>query len=489
MEKSNLLVDEIVIGAGLTGLMYANVLAEKGYKVALLEKHTKPGGYATNFSRKGEFTFDCSLHKITGFGEKGNLSNALQRSGLSDVIEFHPYDHLTTFIIGDRFIHLPAEGSAFKEKLLAEFPTQQNALDIFFTDIDTHGYQNYMMARLALGEYELDTSLLLESKALSKITTYEYLANIFDDKELITLLCSLVINLGVEAFEADALYFLHFAYTFINTDKCYIKGSSQSLSDALANELVKRGGQLIVREEIDRITINNGSATGCTSRRYNIDAKNITFTGCPHQITHLIPEQHMPVDFVNKLNKLEFGLGAFFLYVGLDVPPEETGLIDQDYLIGSPDYLDKADEACHSDLRYDCWPIGITNYHALDNTYGNVIQIGLLDQQSDWFDLSRKDYKAKKKLIAEMILQRVDHYFPKIRKHIKYMDISTPKTNHKFTNSGGGSCFGYKPVPNRSMRFLKKPPVDSLQFVGTWMNGAGYEPAMCLGFTVATVSR
>ena len=133
--------------------------------------------------------------------------------------------------------------------------------------------------------------------------------------------------------------------------------------------------------------------------------------------------------------------------------------------------------------------LSISNYHALDPSYGHVIQLGVLDQQADWFDLSRSDYKERKKHIAQILLSRTEAYFPKLAEHIKFMDISTPKTNFKFTNSGGGSSFGYKPVPKRNMRFLKKPPVEKLQFVGTWMNGAGYEPAMCLGFTMATLAE
>lgn len=489
MDKKLITADEVIIGAGLTGLVYANVLAAKGRKVVVLEKHTKPGGYATNFSRKSKFTFDCSLHKITGFGENGNLSNALERSGLAELINFHPYHHLTTFIIGERVIHLPADGDAFERKLYQEFEDQKNGLKQFFDDIKSHGFQNYMLARMALGEYQLDPSLLIDSKALSKITTYQYLTERFSDQQLISLLCSIVINLGVEAYEADALYFLHFAYTFIYTDKCYVKGSSQSLSDALAKELVNRGGELLNKEEINQIKVKDNKATGCISRRYNINADKMTFTGCPHQITQLLPRENLPTDFIKKLDKLEFGLGSFFIYLGLSVPPEQIGFTEQDYLICSEDYLSDAKEACHSDLRYSRWPLSISNYHALDPSYGYVIQLGVLDQQADWFKLNRSDYKARKKDIAQLLLARAEQYFPELKQHITYMDISTPKTNYKFTNSGGGSSFGYKPVPKRNMRFLKRPPVEQLQFVGTWMNGAGYEPAMCLGFTIATLSR
>lgn len=489
MEKQILTMDEVIVGAGLTGLVYANVMADRGIRVALVEKHTKPGGYATNFSRKRRYIFDCSLHKITGFGENGNVENALKRAGLYDLITFYPYEHLTTFFLGDFEVRLPADGESFLGCLIDHFPDEKEALEVMYQDIKTHGYQNYMLARMALGEFEIDPDLFFESKQLSRISTYEYLTQRFTDRRIITLFCSLAINLGVEAVEADALYFLHFAYTFLFTEKRYVKGSSQALSDILADAFVKKGGLLLLREEVTGIQVSDKRVTGIESRRYKIKSPSLVFTGCPHQIIKLLPDGVMDSPYRDKFDKLEFGLGAFIVYLGLDLSPAEIGLSEQDYLIASDSYMDTATSACHGEERYDTWPLSISNYHALDAKYGNVLQLEILDQQDDWLELPRHEYKAKKSRIAERVLERALRRFPQLASHIVFMEVSTPRTNKKFTNSEGGSSFGYKPVPGRNMRFLKKPPAEGLSFVGTWMNGAGYEPAICLGFTAATLRK
>ncbi|WP_375055761.1 phytoene desaturase family protein [Zobellella sp. DQSA1] len=478
--------DEIVVGAGLTGLVYANVMAASGKRVVVVEKHTKPGGYASNFVRKRDYTFDCSLHKITGFGVNGNLSNALERAGLIDLLPFYPYQELTTIIHGSSRMTLPADGAQLEQFLLSRFPSAQEGLNAFFHDIKTVGYQNYMLARMTLGEYEMDPELFLSSRKLNRMTTYEYLLSTFNDRDLITILCALAINLGVEAFEADALYFLHFAYTFMYTEKRYVKGSSQSWSNALAQELERRGGRLLLREEVTAIDISHSSIKGCSTRRYKIKAPHMVWTGSPSQVSELAGDQ-VPASFSNAFSALEPGLGTFIVYLGLSETPEHCGFHKSDYLITDTSYLDDAHHACHSDLRYERWPLSISNYHLLDNQYGFVIQLEILDQMSDWFHLSRKDYKKKKECVAERILDRAERSFPGLRRYIQYMDISTPKTNYKFTNSLGGSAFGYKPVPRRNSRFLQHPPLSGLQFLGTWVNGAGYEPAMCLGFTAATL--
>ena len=47
--------DAVIIGSGLGGLSCAAAFARQGFKPLVLEKHDRPGGYATTFSRPGGF--------------------------------------------------------------------------------------------------------------------------------------------------------------------------------------------------------------------------------------------------------------------------------------------------------------------------------------------------------------------------------------------------------------------------------------------------
>jgi len=81
------LYDVIIIGSGMGGLTAGNILAKKGYKVLIIEKHFISGGCTTNFKRK-EFTFDASIHLLNGCERGGMIYNILRKFNAQDSIEF-----------------------------------------------------------------------------------------------------------------------------------------------------------------------------------------------------------------------------------------------------------------------------------------------------------------------------------------------------------------------------------------------------------------
>jgi len=77
--------DAICVGAGITSLAFGAQLAQRhpGARILVIDKHGVPGGYATVFQRpKAGAAFDCSLHKLSGMGEGGNLRRIFADLGL-----------------------------------------------------------------------------------------------------------------------------------------------------------------------------------------------------------------------------------------------------------------------------------------------------------------------------------------------------------------------------------------------------------------------
>ncbi len=485
-EKVEYECDIVVIGAGLCGLTFANTAAMRGWNVAVVEKHFKPGGYATNFERnKGEYTFDCSQHKITGIGPDGNMRDALTRAGLWDKIDFKLYTDLTCVIIEDKRYEFPVEYAGIKKKTYEYFPEDKEGIDQFFADIESHGMQNYMFARMALGEYKLNTDLLSESRKLSKRTAKEYFESLFSNPHLTIIWSTIASNLGCLPEEADALYFLHFAYTFLSTGVGYVQGTAQSLANNLAKEAEARGVRFFYSEEVQNIHVKDGAVDSVETKRSIIRSPEVVATCAPQVVRKTITEGTLGPKFDEKIAKLQVGLSSFINYLALDVPPEELGFKRSEYFLTTLQGIHLSNDEKQTDKRYQYWPILITNYHKLDPSLGNILQVTSHDIAGNWFELDRLQYREEKKRISDIIMGRFFEEFPQVRGHIEFHDMSSPKTNYKYTRSPEGAAYGFKATPGRNVRFLQKPRVQGLQFVGTWVNGAGYEPAVCLGFTYA----
>src|SRR6516162_1485347 len=91
--------DVICVGAGLTTLGFAALYQRRypGQRVLLIDKHALAGGYATEFRRpKAAALFDCSLHKLSGMREGGNLRRILNDLGILSELDLLYHNELFT---------------------------------------------------------------------------------------------------------------------------------------------------------------------------------------------------------------------------------------------------------------------------------------------------------------------------------------------------------------------------------------------------------
>ena len=66
----------VVVGAGIGGLVAANLLVQEGLSVLLVEQHYMAGGYCSTFRRAG-YTFDAATHFYPLLGNPDTLTGRL----------------------------------------------------------------------------------------------------------------------------------------------------------------------------------------------------------------------------------------------------------------------------------------------------------------------------------------------------------------------------------------------------------------------------
>src|ERR671932_246932 len=86
--------DAVVVGAGVGGLVCANLLAREGLSVLLVEQHYMVGGYCSTFRRAG-YTFDAATHFYPLLGNPRTITGGLLRElGLTNGwVKMDPVDH------------------------------------------------------------------------------------------------------------------------------------------------------------------------------------------------------------------------------------------------------------------------------------------------------------------------------------------------------------------------------------------------------------
>ena len=125
--------DVIIIGAGMGGLSAAAHLAVNDVKVLVLEQHDKVGGCTTNFKR-GDFTFDSSLHQMAG-GGPGKKNRALYKlleiTGVGKKVELIELPHFYRSIYPGVDITLPSNWEGFKNALKEKWPEEEEGIEKF----------------------------------------------------------------------------------------------------------------------------------------------------------------------------------------------------------------------------------------------------------------------------------------------------------------------------------------------------------------------
>lgn len=121
-------VDAVVIGAGISGLTSAALLAQAGYKVAVLERDIHPGGCAAGFS-EGGYRFAVGATVAMGFEEGGVHRSIYDRLGLeARYVDVSPAMRVH---LPDRSIEIKTSHQDWLTEVLNKFQDNPNQSGLF----------------------------------------------------------------------------------------------------------------------------------------------------------------------------------------------------------------------------------------------------------------------------------------------------------------------------------------------------------------------
>ena len=279
--------DAVIIGSGIGGLSIGALLAKRGLKVIVLERHSIIGGRCSSFNYQGHI-LDLGPHyfgviDISGLnalldevGAKVDFVNT-QRGLIYKDGKYIPL----TFTRSNRFL------STQRERLDAFFifSLLRSASDEMINELDEVSVQDFLEERT-------------NCEAIFEITRYiVFLSQMMDDLS-----------------EASAGELARYSKLVAASKRplAYPKeGGSKAVADALAAAIKRYGGEVLRGEEVVDVLIRDNSVTGVITRSFLPEKEReinapIVISNIPIQDTfEVIKEDYFPKEYVKRIRGLK----------------------------------------------------------------------------------------------------------------------------------------------------------------------------------------
>lgn len=448
--------DFVFIGSGMGALACANILAQEGNSVLVLEKNQQLGGSLQTFSR-GKRIFDTGVHYIGGLSEGENLNKIFKYLGVLQHLDLLKLDeerfdeiHFT----GGKKYALGQGYEKFKANLIKDFPGEALAINAFCDKIQE------VCSYFPL--YNLDSepkNNYIDSPDILEIDAWTYVNSITENQYLIgVLLGSGPLYAGEK--EITPFFVLALIMNSYILGSYRIKNGGGQLTKALVKELRKYDVELLKRKEVIKAHYKD-SLVNCveTSDGKFYYGKNFISNIHPLVTIDIFGEDKFKPAYRNRIRKVENTISCFTLYLSLkkDVIP---------YLNYNIYNYDVSPLQVWSLTNYDqdSWPqamfismqasklqdkfadslsvVTYMNYEEVqqwDATFNTVVNRGVRGL----------DYEAFKKAKEAQIIEKLEAHFPNLKDQIVGVYSSTPLTYKDYIGNYDGSLYGIKKNVNK----------------------------------------
>lgn len=503
MEGKNDIYDVVVIGAGLGGLSAAGMLAKAGKRVLVLEHHTVPGGYAHGF-RRGHFRFDVSLHAMDGVNPGGWAYTPLKDLEVLGQVKFNRLDPFYTVQFPHHTITVPADLYAYEAELMRAFPEQADGLRkminqmlLIYHDVQRFIQDGEAGIRPSIEEVPIQYPNFLPVMGQS---FQDFMDAYIDDPQLQAVFSILWGYYGLPPSQLNAATFIFPWVSYHLHGAFYPEGGSMAISRALEATLLKYGGEVRYKQTATKFDIQDGRLTGVhTDKGLHVGAEIvISNANAPDTMLKMVGEEHLPSEYLQKVKTAEENpaMSNLVVYLGLDRDLKAEGWSHHELFVAPGYDLDKEYEKVEQG-RFNELGVTLTYYNHADpecSPPGTSI-LGLFtlapwDYADVWGtngDLTNYSqnprYLKFKQDAAEALLDAAEKKLPGLRDSIKYIEVGTPITNHRYSLNPAGAIYGSaQTVDNMYFsRLNAETPIPNLYLASAWSFGGGMSAAMLAG--------
>lgn len=499
--------DAIVIGSGMGALAFASLMAKlRRWRVLVLERHFKIGGFTHTFSRPGGWTWDVGVHYVGEMGE-GMTGRRLFDFITDGAVDWSPLpDVYDVFMYPDLTLKVPKGPANFERALAEAFPVEKQALGQYFRDIKraSNWVSRHIMSMVTtwpVGAVVRAINRSSEDWALQ--TTQQYLENRIHDSRLRAVLASQWADYGLppsrSAFVTHAVIATHYL-----EGAWYPVGGAGEIAKAAGAVIRAAGGELLTGHEVTRILVEDGRAVGVEAQlKKGHEQTPVEFrapvvvsdAGAWNTFTRLLPRQEF--EFHDELETLPEGMEAVELFLGLKQDPRTMGFRGENYWIFSSFEHDQI-AAKRNDLLNGRAPMVYLSFPSLKDPRAKQHTAEIIAPFSyrtletfrdEPWRRRGTDYEAAKMRATQALLALVEQHHPGFGEMIAYAELATPLTFEHFTAAPSGTIYGYPGTPDRYRKswLTPKTPVRNLYLTGADAGLLGVMGALMGGVATASM--
>jgi phytoene dehydrogenase-like protein len=472
--------DAIIMGSGIGGLTAGAILAKQGMRVAVLEKHSEPGGCAQGFSRKG-YTFDSCVHSVS-MADNGFICGLLNELGARDSITTIPNSG-TARIMGPVMDYvLPADLSALTQSLSRDFPSEKRAVPELLSDMQKlfSTYKGGLVKDTGRPAAPVATADIVKATQSYR----EYIEHFIRDDKLRYLFGAIWPFGGTSPSYAPVYNALIFIAHAVEGSH-YIKGGFSQLAAALCRVITGNRGEVKTGWRVAAVDVDADkkvrSVIGAAGEK--LAAEIFVSNVSPFQLhREIIPEPSRNRVWLRRLAGLRPSVSAVCVYLGIEGDASDIAKDNITFWFGSRDHDEIYRRVISgTDGAIDHLVIIRPPQSARDSTL-TLIYFVKPGAGVDW--------AVEKKKIGEAMLAKAESVFGRFSPRIRVCETASPATFERYTGNTGGACYGFENV--KDLYGQSKLPfttyLRNLYQAGHWTKaGGGIYNVMTSGQVVANM--
>ena len=475
-----------VIGSGFSGISSATYLASQGHNVYILEKNSKLGGRARQFSAKG-FTFDMgpSWYWMPDVFEKYFKDFG---KDINDYIKLKRLDPSYKVFFDDEVIDIPADYNSLKDLLDSMEEGSGDKLDEFLAQAEKKykvGIENLVYKPgLSLSEFiDKDTISGIFKLDVFK-SMYNHIRKYFKNEKIIKLLEFPVLFLGATPKNTPALYSL-MNYADIKLGTWYPEGGMYKVVEAMINLAKEEGVKFYSGEDVRKFSYNNKSISHVITSKKTFDVDYVVCSGDYHHFDQNIIEEKFRNYSKSYWDKRVLAPSSLLFYIGLD---KKLKNISHHCLFFDKDFERHAEEI-YSTPRWPSEPLFYASFTSKsDDSVAPKGQENMFLLMPVAPDL--EDNKIIRERYFDLIISRLEKLTKQnIKDHIIYKKSYAIRDFKKDYNSFKGNAYGLANTLFQTAILkpsLKNKKLNNLYFCGQLtVPGPGVPPSLISGNVVS----